>query len=448
MHSANDVWARIISMLNLPTVTLDSWFDEVKVLEIGDNRLVVHCPSDFKRGIIETRYLPMLKNALFELFAGEFDLLILGDDDLKSFMTNKHNEDDDRLYGVNGMTFANFVICDENKHAYASALAVAKNPATDFNPLYIHGSPGIGKTHLLHAIKHYVKASQSSFADKSIIIVEGKAFFSELVDAINKRKTDMFREIYHNASILLIDDVHGIKTESSQDELFDAFNKLYTTGGQLVFTSDKPPKELRNIHERMRSRFESGRVTEIEPLGLEARLAILKKKASQHGLVLSDDLLMYIADVLKITVRQLESAVTNIKADADVALSPGQEISKSFVEKSLRNLIRTSHNMPTTDIIIEETARFFNVSPEDIRKPGQKRDIVFPRQVSMFLIKQYFPNTSDETIGKEYKGKSSSGMHHTTVMSSIARVKELLEQDSHLESSIQDIRSNIDASVS
>jgi len=431
MNAASDVWVRVLNILSekLTPTAIDTWFSDVEAVEIDESCLVIRSSSNFKKEVIENRFLPALKEALFELFSGEFDLLVLGEDD--EFESKPQTEERVEL------TFDRFVVGSNNKFAHAAAVAVSEKPAAAYNPLFIYGHPGLGKTHLLHAIRHTAKQRDP---DSHVIYTTGEEFTNELIHALQTQKNEEFRAKYRSANFLLVDDIQFIAgKERTEEEFFHTFNTLYESGCQIVLTSDRPPKDILSLEDRLQSRFEWGLLADIGPPDYETRMAIIKSKALQLGLALPNDLANTIAEHFTDNIRQLEGAVKKLTAYRELL---GDNINDK------ETLIRTIHDMlkgeflPTPEVIIQETARFYRLSPADIRGSGRTRDTALARQVSMYLIRK-LTDLSLVSIGKEYKGKSGHGMDHSSVLSSITKIEELLKEKSEFHDTMRDIQNNI-----
>ncbi|MCL2367752.1 MAG: chromosomal replication initiator protein DnaA [Oscillospiraceae bacterium] len=438
MNGANDVWKHVLDILSgkLTTVAIDTWFDDTVAVALGDNRLVVHCPSNLKKEIIETRFLPHLQEALFELFSGEFDLLILGESELEPFLGTQASisrtlpEDRDEL------TFERFIIGSNNKFAHAAAIAVAEKPGTAYNPLFIYGNSGLGKTHLLYAIRHAIKAR---LPDICAVYVKGDEFTNELINAIKTNRNEEFRMKYRSADLLLVDDIQFIAgKDQTQEEFFHTFNSLYESGCQIVLTSDRPPKDILLLEDRLQNRFEWGLLADIGPPDYETRMAIIRSKALQLGLSVPDAVAHRIAEQCTTNIRQLEGAVKKLTAYRELL---GRNVdNEEAAMRAIQDMLKDTR--PTPELIIQETARYYRLSVEDIRGSGRTRDTALARQVSMYLIRK-LTDLSLVNIGKEYKGKSGSGMDHSSVLNSIQKIEELVKEKPEIHDTVRDIETNI-----
>ena len=435
MNSTEDVWNRVLKILSvdLTATAIATWFEDCRAVELDDSRLFIHTPSVFKKGIIEGRFIGSIKNALNELFSGDYDVIVLDDDGLKN-MTEASAYPD--YLNIDEYTFENFIVGSSNKFAHAAALAVAEGrQKQNYNPLFIYGEAGLGKTHLLHAIRHTIEIK---FPRYNIVSVKGDEFLNELIIAIQQGKNVEFREKYRGADLFLMDDIQFIAGKiGTQDEFFHTFNTLYELGKQIVFTSDRPPNEIHRLEDRLRSRFESGLLADIQPPDDALRIAIIRNKSQQLGVILPEDVTNYIAENLNSNVRQLEGAVKMIIAYRDIM---NDDITVASVTKRLKDMFKgTKELIPTIDTIIEETAKYYMLTPEDLKGQSRMRNTALARQIAMFLIRK-LTNFSLKDIGSVFEGRD-----HTTVMSSVRRIEEKLEESQDFSRIIRDITSNINS---
>ena len=309
MNFPADIWPKVLSLMegDMTATTINTWFDDATPVALDANRFVLHTPSNFKRDIIMARYLPVIQKALHELFSADFEVVVLGEGELEDF--GKKKTDDVFLPGTEEYTFERFVVGASNKFAHAAAQAVAERPAQTYNPLFIYGESGLGKTHLLYAIAHKI---HQNHPDYRIVYIKGDSFTNELIQAIREGRNPEFREKYRSADVFLMDDVQFIAgKESTQEEFFHTFNSLHDAHKQIVIASDRPAKEIKSLEERLRTRFEWGLTADVQPPDFETRVAIVKRKAELLHLDLPEDVAEFIANHLKNNIRQLEGAVKN-----------------------------------------------------------------------------------------------------------------------------------------
>ena len=435
MNSAVDVWGKVQDILrtDLTETAISTWFDECSAVELSGNRLIIHTPSVYKKEVIEGRFLGTIRSALNELFSSaDFDVIVLDDEGLKA-MTEATDVPD--YLGIDEYTFEHFVVGNSNKFAHAAALAVAEgSQKQNYNPLFIYGESGLGKTHLLYAIRHAV---ENKFPHYDIVYVKGDEFLNEMIIAIQKGKNVEFREKYRSADLFLMDDIQFIAGKiATQDEFFHTFNTLFELGKQIVFTSDRPPSEIHQLADRLRGRFEHGLLADIQPPDEALRVAIIRNKAEQLGVILPEDVTIYIADNLDSNVRQLEGAVKMIIAYRDIM---DDDITVETVKERLKDMFKGERDMiPTTDIIIEETAKCYMQTPEDVKGQSRVSDTALARHVAMYLIRK-LTNLSLKDIGDVF------GRDHTTVLTSVRKVQNKISEDKNFSNIIRDITSNINS---
>ena len=331
-------------------------------------------------------------------------------------------------------TFDTFIVGSSNKFAHAAALAVATHDTRNYNPLFIYGDSGLGKTHLLFAIMNEVKNRKP---DALVVYVKGEQFTNELIAAIGHQATPEFREKYRKADYLLVDDIQFIAgRDSTQEEFFHTFNTLYESGKQIVLTSDRPPKEIKTLEDRLRTRFEMGLMADIQPADFETRIAIIQRKAELLHIDMPLEVEEYIANNLKSNIRQLEGAVKKIKANS--LIYENKPITILMAQNSIRDILNDSQPVPVTiGKIITEVARTFNVSEQDIKSNKRAANISRARQVAMYVIKD-ITQMSMAAIGDEFGGRD-----HSTVVYAISQTEKAMKTDSRLRETIEDITKNV-----
>ena len=433
MDSLNVVWEMVLQMLNdhLTETAFNTWFADCTAIELGESQFVLHTTSPVKRDIIESRYGELIRQSLYEIFSAPFELkIIVGEDELMNYIERKPSDDD--LPELEEYTFDNFVVGPSNRFAHGAAIGAAQSPGVLYNPLFIYGNSGLGKTHLLLAIGQYIRKENPQ---TNLIFVKAEEFMNHMVRALQTGGMESFRQKYRSADLFLVDDIQFLAGKQSfQEEFFHTFDKLHTLKKQIVITSDRPPKEIRNLDDRLRSRFEQGVLADVQPPDLETRMAITRKKASQIGLYLPDEIVRYIAEKITSNVRQIEGVVKKLTAYHSIDKSI--ELSTMTVDRALRDVIRSGVYIPTPDIIIEETARYYQLEGADLRGNRRDRNTSLARQIAMYLIKMN-TNLSLNLIGAEF------GKNHSTVHSSIMKIEELMKSDPDIAGTIQDITSNI-----
>ena len=434
MNSLNDIWDKVIEILSnqLTPTAINTWFSDCTPVDIEDCRLVLHTTTEFKRNIINSRFSESIKAVLSDIFACDFDLLVLAGDEVNDFELKKKSENS--LPEMDGYTFDNFIVGSSNKFAHAAAIAVAENPGKAYNPLFIYGNSGLGKTHLLLAIGQEI---HSRSPEKSIAYIKGDEFTNQMVKSLRENKAEEFRTKYRNVSLFLVDDIQFIAgKQGTLEEFFHTFNNIYEAGIQIVITSDRPPMEMAQLDDRLRTRFEWGLMADIQPPDLETRMAITRNKAAQLGLILSDDAVEYIATNITSNIRQLEGVIKRLTAYKEIL---DDVITIDSVKRAIKDVIRIGTYTPTPDIIIRETARYYSLKEEDLRGQNRSKNMTMARQVSMYLMRS-LTGLSLKDIGTHYEDRN-----HATVLSSIRKVEQLLKNDPSMAGTVRDITSNINS---
>ncbi len=434
MNSVNDIWDEIIKILSkqLTPTAISTWFSDCTPVEIDDCKLVLHTTTDFKRSIITSRFGDTIKAALSDLFSCDFDILVLAGDEIKDFSIKKKAENS--LPEMAGYTFDRFIVGSSNRFAHAAAVAVAEKPGLIYNPLFIYGNSGLGKTHLLLAIGQQIHEKDPS---KKIAYLKGDEFTIQLVKSIKDGTAEEFRTKYRNVDLFLVDDIQFISgKQQTQNEFFHTFNNIYEAGHQIVITSDRPPLEMSLLDDRLRTRFEGGLMADIQPPDLETRMAIIRNKAAQLGLLLSDEAVGYIAENITANIRQLEGVIKRLTAYREIL---DDVITIDSVKRAIKDVIRIGTYIPTPDIIIKETAKYYSLKEEDLRGQNRSKNTAMARQVSMYLMRS-LTNLSLKDIGAQYEDRN-----HATVLASIRKVEDLLKTDASMAGIVRDITSNINS---
>lgn len=435
MYSNAYVWSRVLSYIeqNSPAAAGLAYFDDTDVLELNEEKLVIYTPSPFRKDVILNRYRELIEESMIELFQTKIELEVLDDEDLPQYKFNKRRRD---FVQFNSQyTFETFVVGSSNIHAYSAAEAVAEERTNAYNPLFIYGQSGLGKTHLLYAIANRV---QQKHPDYNIVYIKGDQFLNEFREAVRNGKNFEFRDKYRNADLFLVDDIQFVAgKEGTQEEFFHTFNTLYENHQQIVLTSDRVPSEMLLLEDRLRTRFEWGLIVDIQPPDYETRWAITKNKALSLGMELTDDVCDYIAENITNNVRQIEGTVKKIKAYHELT---GMPTDLTNVSRAIKDMFKgKAQNVPTPNLIISEVCRFYSIEETILRSTQKTRNTAEARQVSMYLIRK-MTNLSLEDIAKEF------GKNHTTVLYSIRRIEEdLRSTTSGLQDNIREIQANINS---
>ena len=435
MYTASYVWAKVLSYIEdrMSSSSVAAMFDDAEVVELNEEHLIIYSPSDFRRDIIRRRYCGFIQDALKENFNSDAKLIVFGDEELDAFR-NKDKEPTAMDFNPQ-FSFENFVVGGSNRFAHGAAIAVTNHPGEVYNPLFIYGPPGVGKTHLLYAIANGIRKKNPA---ANIVYIKGDQFTNELIAAIQSGKNVEFRSKYREADLFLIDDIQFIAgKESTQEEFFHTFNKLYEEHKQIVMTSDRKPSDMNTLEDRLRTRFEWGLLASIESPDYETRMAILKNKAKSLNLDLSDDVCNYIAINVTNNVRQIEGTVKKILAYRDLNNMP---LDLSNISRAIDDMFKAEGNsLPTPSLIISQVCKFYSMDEIVLRGSLKNRGTAEARQVAMYLIRT-LTNLSLPDIGREF------GRDHTTALYAIKKVESQLQKgDTTLQNNIRDITANINS---
>lgn len=434
MDSFNEAWTLVCDYCkqNVTEVAYKSWLSNIEPikLDFAEGKAVIMVPSDFQRNIVMTVYMKLLKEAMRNIFGTDLDIVVIVPDEIST----KEQEITDSVVDEDyEFTFDTFIVGSSNKFAHAASLAVATNPGRAYNPLFIYGNSGLGKTHLLYAIRNEI---HKSHPEKDIVYVKGEDFTNELIEALMTKSNIEFRQKYRKSDVLLVDDIQFIGgKDATQEEFFHTFNTLYEAKSQIVLTSDRPPKEIKTLEDRLRSRFESGLIADIQPPDFETRIAIIRRKAELLQIDLPDDVTEYIATRLKTNIRQLEGVVKKLKAKNQLY---GDKITINIAQKTISEILNNDQPPPlTVEMIIDEVARHFGLTSNDIRSSKRNSNISNARQIAVYAVRE-ITNMSMNNIGEEFGGRD-----HSTIVYALKQIERNMEKDPKLKSTVDDIIKNI-----
>ena len=432
MESFTEAWNLICDFCKnrITEVAFTTWISRIEpvTLDFTQGTAILKGPNDFHRQTLERCYTSLLTEALDEVFGPGLKVKFVIPEDLGQQKEERFQSDTDYDY-----TFDTFIVGPSNKFAHAASIAVATKPASLYNPLFIYGNSGLGKTHLLYAICNEISFRHPQM---NILYIKGDEFTNEMIEAIRHGTTQEFRQRYRKADILLVDDIQFIAgKESTQEEFFHTFNSLYESKRQIVLTSDRPAKDIATLEERLLTRFEWGLTADIQPPDFETRLAIIRRKAELLDITIPENVCEYIANRLKNNIRQLEGTVKKMKA---YHLLNGQAPSITTAQAAISDIINNDQPTPfTVEKIIEEVARTFGVTSDEIRSAKRSANISKARQMAMYVVRE-ITQLPTEAIGNEFGGRD-----HSTVVYALQQMEKNLQKDSKIKATAEDIIKNI-----
>lgn len=434
MEALSAIWQNTLDIIkpDIQPVSFSTWIDTIVPVSMDSRTITLEVPYDYNKVMIETRYAALIQNALLYLTGREYELHIVIQGELAA--QKKELQDIEQTSNMlnPAYTFDTFVIGKSNQLAHAASLAVAEAAGSIYNPLFLYGGVGLGKTHLMHAVGNYVLKTSPN---KKVVYVSSETFTNDLINAIKDDRTEQFRSKYRLIDILMVDDIQFIGgKEGTQEEFFHTFNTLYQAGKQIILSSDRPPKELYTLEDRLRTRFESGLIVDIKPPDFETRIAILKKKADQVQVEIDDEIYRYVANKITSNIRELEGAIKKIVSYHNLIR---EDITLSLAEKALKDF-NTSNKKPVTpELIIETVEKQFGLKENDLKSTKKTRDIAYPRQMAMYVIKE-LTDFNLTKIGQVFGGKD-----HTTVIHAIRKIEQDIKNDPNTRAIIDDIIKNV-----
>ena len=448
MEELKQKWDLIIQTLkedyDITDMSFRTWIKPIQVYSVVGDKITLLIPENnndgdgkglsynMRVGYIERKYLAAITLTIAEIMGREYDVTLMSSIDKEKIDKKQKQKDtsaskNNNIQNLNpNYTFETFVIGNNNNLAHAASLAVAETPGEVYNPLFIYGGVGLGKTHLMQAIAHFIIKTKPEL---KVLYVTSETFTNELIDSVKNQKNSEFREKYRNIAVLLIDDIQFIiGKESTQEEFFHTFNALYQDRKQIVISSDRPPKEMETLSERLRTRFEMGLPVDIQIPTYETKMAILNKKAELGGYDIPYEVKDYVATHIKSSIRELEGALTKLSAFAKLSSNP---ITVEFAEEALKDLISPdSRREITPELIIDIVAEHFNIKSEDILSQKRSADIVYPRQIAMYLCRQMTTNTV-QSLGKAFGNRD-----HTTILHGADKINKMVISDENTKSTI------------
>ncbi len=446
MENIDDLWGKTLNVIEkkISKPSFETWLKSTKAIALNKNTLIVEAPNDFAREWLDGNYKEILTKILYELIGENMSLKFVipesnMDDPIMVSPANKKPAKpevitDSAQHMLNPKyTFETFVIGSGNRFAHAASLAVAEAPAKAYNPLFIYGGVGLGKTHLMHAIGHYVLEHNPM---AKVVYLTSEKFTNEFINSIRDNRPDDFRNKYRNVDILLIDDIQFLAgKESTQEEFFHTFNTLHEENKQIIISSDRPPREIPTLEDRLRSRFEWGLITDITPPDLETRIAILRKKAKADGLDIPNEVMLYIANQIDSNIRELEGALIRVVAYSSLE---NKDINADLAAEALKSIIPSSKpRVITIQDIQRVVGEQFGVKLEDFSAKKRTKSIAFPRQIAMYLSRE-LTDFSLPKIGEEFGGRD-----HTTVIHAHEKISNLIKTDPQFQKQIQELENKL-----
>lgn len=447
MSEISEKWEEIKEIIKkeyeLTDVSYNTWIKPLKFYKEEDSTVTILIPSDQAHAVnyITNKYKNFFQVSISEIFNKEYKVSFLLEKDVEK---QDDSAEKSNIYNINNVNanlnpkynFDTFVVGSNNKFAHSAALAVAESPGEAYNPLYLYGGAGLGKTHLMHSIGHFILEQNP---DKKVLYINSEEFTNEVIESIrsgNAAAMTKLREKYRTVDVLLLDDVQFIiGKESTQEEFFHTFNVLHTAGKQIILSSDKPPKEMETLEERFRSRFEWGLIADIQPPDYETRMAILRKNAEIYERNIDDEVIKYIATNVKSNIRELEGALRKVIAASRLN---NTDLTLQLAEDALKDIIYPEAPKEITpSFIIKIVADHFSISPDDIVSKKRNTEFVIPRQICMYMIREYTA-TSLESTAKILNKKD-----HTTVIHGINKIKEEMDKNSDIKNKVEIIKKKI-----
>jgi chromosomal replication initiator protein len=432
------IWQKTLNQIKekIYNPSFNTWFSDIHPVSLTDDgQLIIKVPDDFIKDWIESRYRNLIEEIICELTTNSYETIFLTPEELKDQMGEKGFESMNNKTNHNGLnpkySFDTFVVGNSNRFAHAASLAVAEAPAKAYNPLFIYGDVGLGKTHLMQAIAHFIL---NHTPESKVVYVSSETFTNELINAIKDDTTVAFRNKYRTIDVLLVDDIQFLAgKERTQEEFFHTFNALHETTRQLVISSDRPPKEIPTLEERLRSRFEWGLIADMQQPDLETRIAILRKKADLEKLEIPNEVIIYIANKIQSNIRELEGALIKVIAHSSLV---NKKIDTELAQEALKDLLNKDGRQKkeiNIELIKNIVTNYYNLNPEDMNAKKRTQNIAFPRQIAMYLSRE-LTDFSLPHIGEEFGGRD-----HTTVLHAYNKIEKKYQEETDFQNTINNL---------
>ena len=443
-----ELWEKTLNIIKgeLTEVSFNTWIKSCEPISISSNTIIISVPNSFTQDILEKRYKDLVINSIEAACSKTYELEFVIASELQEVEEkNEENKNTSKKDGISvtvndemsstlnpKYTFDSFVIGNSNRFAHAASLAVAESPAKAYNPLFIYGGVGLGKTHLMHAIGHYILQNNPN---AKVVYVSSEKFTNELINAIKDDKNEEFRTKYRSVDVLLIDDIQFIAgKERIQEEFFHTFNALHESGKQIIISSDKPPKDIQLLEDRLKSRFEWGLIADISNPDYETRVAILRKKAQMDNIIIDDEILSNIATKVDSNIRELEGTLNKLIAISSLTHQP---ISMLLSEQAINDVVSNKERVLSIEFVQDKVAKYFNVTIEDLKGSRRSNDIAFPRQVAMYICR----NVAQISLPKI--GAGFGKRDHSTVMHACKKIEDDLKKDPNVQLIVENVKNSI-----
>ena len=434
-ENLNELWSKAKELLKEETtvITYQTWIQPLELKSVNNNVIVLVASNPFQKDTIESRYLTLLTNTFNFITNKKCNVTIKLKDEEDEIVNNIAPVVNNKSLINSGLnpkyTFDTFVVGSNNKFAQAAAMGVADNPGSKYNPFFIYGGVGLGKTHLMHSIGNQILMNNPNV---NILYVTSETFTNQLINALRDQATEKFREKYRNIDVLLIDDIQFIANKkSTQEEFFHTFNTLYESGKQIVLSSDKPPKDIELLEDRLKSRFDWGLIADISNPDFETRLAILRKKTQLDNIIIDDEILSAIATRVDTNIRELEGTLNKLIAKASLTGTP---ITMEMTERAINDIVAKQDKVISSEYIQDVVGKYFSISPADLRGAKRSNDVTFPRQIAMYLCRNV-AQMSLPQIGIDF-GKRD----HTTVMHACNKIENEIKTNSNTRLIVESVK--------
>lgn len=434
-ESINELWLKAKDLLKSETtvITFETWIQPLELKSINDNVIVLVASNSFQRDTVESRYLDLLTNTFNFLTNKKCKVFIKLDSDDTDMLSQSNSLGNNKVFINSGLnpkyTFNTFVVGNNNKFAQAAAMGVTENPGSKYNPYFIYGGVGLGKTHLMHAIGNEILRNN---INAKVLYVTSENFTNQLINALKDQSMEKFKDKYRSIDVLLIDDIQFIANKkSTQEEFFHTFNTLYESGKQIVLSSDKPPKDIELLEDRLKSRFEWGLIADISNPDYETRLAILRKKTQIDNIIIDDEILSTIATRVDTNIRELEGTLNKLIAKASLTNSP---ITMAMAQKAIDDIVQSQQKVISSEYIQEVIGKYFNIDPADLKGAKRSNDVTFPRQIAMYLCRN-IAQMSMPQIGKDFGNRD-----HSTVMHACNKIEKEIKNNSNTKLIVESVQ--------